>query len=296
MLICALTVFALAPGGRLPLEVRPLSGRLRRRRGRRRRAVLPLCAVREMKVATAVRELPVLFTSVNVGRIQEDLKDQTRRVIKPQPPKEATSAGVISGGTNDGEWSWLSGDPRDADTWGCVGESFRCPYGQPSDGLYVRETHWRYGSWVKRYGIGEEKTTKRFVPWYSDEHEGRLPWREIRWPRRSTRLHASPQRSGLDQAPLDIPSEMGLTDLARGHGGPGRAAAGDLGRGLLGRGATGGRARGAGPPTRPLQRTEREAGTSATDLPPRVVPHPMLVPAPVEGREGRASSGTRATA
>ena len=33
-----------------------------------------------------------------------------------------------------------------------------------------------------------------------------------------------------------------------------------------------------------------------TDLPPRVVPHPMLVPAPVESREGRASSGTRATA
>ena len=35
---------------------------------------------------------------------------------------------------------------------------------------------------------------------------------------------------------------------------------------------------------------------TATDLPPRAVPHPMLVPAPVEGREGRASSGTRATA
>ena len=34
----------------------------------------------------------------------------------------------------------------------------------------------------------------------------------------------------------------------------------------------------------------------ASDLPPRVVPHPMLVPAPVEGREGRASSGTRVTA
>ena len=35
---------------------------------------------------------------------------------------------------------------------------------------------------------------------------------------------------------------------------------------------------------------------SVDDLPPRAVPHPMLVPAPVEGREGRASSGTRATA
>ena len=37
-------------------------------------------------------------------------------------------------------------------------------------------------------------------------------------------------------------------------------------------------------------------GAGASDLPPRAVPHPMLVPAPVEGREGRASSGTRATA
>ena len=36
--------------------------------------------------------------------------------------------------------------------------------------------------------------------------------------------------------------------------------------------------------------------TGSADLPPRAVPHPMLVPAPVEGREGRASSGTRATA
>ena len=39
-----------------------------------------------------------------------------------------------------------------------------------------------------------------------------------------------------------------------------------------------------------------ESKKGASDLPPRAVPHPMLVPAPVEGREGRASSGTRATA
>ena len=38
------------------------------------------------------------------------------------------------------------------------------------------------------------------------------------------------------------------------------------------------------------------ARLNTNDLPPRVVPHPMLVPAPVESREGRASSGTRATA
>ena len=45
-----------------------------------------------------------------------------------------------------------------------------------------------------------------------------------------------------------------------------------------------------------LTETGLAVGTPAYDLPPRAVPHPMLVPAPVEGREGRASSGTRATA
>ncbi len=39
-----------------------------------------------------------------------------------------------------------------------------------------------------------------------------------------------------------------------------------------------------------------ESDARVFDLPRRAVPHPMLVPAAVEGREGRASSGTRATA
>ena len=46
----------------------------------------------------------------------------------------------------------------------------------------------------------------------------------------------------------------------------------------------------------PGQRTSDRFRRAALDLPPRAVPHPMLVPAPVESREGRASSGTRATA
>ena len=46
----------------------------------------------------------------------------------------------------------------------------------------------------------------------------------------------------------------------------------------------------------PRENIKKSRGLGACDLPPRAVPHPMLVPAPVEGREGRASSGTRATA
>ena len=47
---------------------------------------------------------------------------------------------------------------------------------------------------------------------------------------------------------------------------------------------------------RPGATVGRGTSKAGCDLPPRAVPHPMLVPAPVEGREGRASSGTRATA
>ena len=42
--------------------------------------------------------------------------------------------------------------------------------------------------------------------------------------------------------------------------------------------------------------TPQRISNILSDLPPRAVPHPMLVPAAVEGREGRAFSGTRATA
>lgn len=79
-----------------------------------------------------------------VRAILAGTKTQTRRVVKQQPPSEVTSAGVMAapGQLHDGEWSWLSGDPKDCDTWGFIGDAFRCPYGQPGDRLWVRESGW----------------------------------------------------------------------------------------------------------------------------------------------------------
>lgn len=95
-----------------------------------------------------MKERPILFSAPMVRAILAGTKTQTRRVVKPQPPSEVTSAGVMSapGRGYDGEWSWLSGDPKDCDSWGFVGEEFRCPYGQPGDRLWVRETFYHHGA------------------------------------------------------------------------------------------------------------------------------------------------------
>ena len=74
-----------------------------------------------------MKEIPILFSTPMVQAILEDRKFMTRRVIKPQP-------------------LWVA-DPStpfktpDADPKGII----KCPYGQPGDRLWVRET------WCKNY-------------------------------------------------------------------------------------------------------------------------------------------------
>lgn len=83
---------------------------------------------------------PILFSGPMIRALLEGRKTQTRRIIKPQPGADVTSAGVISRsdvGKTD-EWSWLSGVPGDVDTWGFEGD-FKTRY-QPGDLLWVRET------------------------------------------------------------------------------------------------------------------------------------------------------------
>lgn len=85
-------------------------------------------------------ERPILFSAPMVRAILAGTKTQTRRVVK-NVPDGAVSAGVITSSTHsdsEGEWWWL--DAMDLMEAGTVGTPFRCPYGQPGDRLYVRET------------------------------------------------------------------------------------------------------------------------------------------------------------
>ncbi len=85
---------------------------------------------------------PIIFSAPMIRALLDGRKTMTRRIIKPQPPSRVTSAGVIarsSEGQTD-EWTWLSGDPSDCDTWTHEGD-FRTGY-VPGDRLWVREA-WR---------------------------------------------------------------------------------------------------------------------------------------------------------
>ena len=87
-----------------------------------------------------MKERPILFSAPMVQAILDGRKTQTRRAVKPQP------AGEIRRGEPDFN-HWI-----DAKYWerqnqkenrGIGTRGFACPYGQPGDRLWVRET-WQF--------------------------------------------------------------------------------------------------------------------------------------------------------
>lgn len=93
---------------------------------------------------TAARERPILFSGAMVKAILEDRKVQTRRVVKPQP---------VPGRNGWFDWGYKHGAPKatsprscfwHGETWAKEGGSAPidqyCPYGQPGEKLWVRET------------------------------------------------------------------------------------------------------------------------------------------------------------
>ena len=90
-----------------------------------------------------MKEKPILFSTPMVKAILEGKKTQTRRVIKPQPL--ITKRGTCE---SDSPWNLLiQQNGRDYFDWQTF-IKYVSPY-QVGQRLWVRETHYKFGNWVK---------------------------------------------------------------------------------------------------------------------------------------------------
>ena len=99
------------------------------------------------EVKPKVKERPILFNGEMVRAILDGRKTQTRRVMKPQPPSleavKATAGIEFSIGKCDavGPGFHVFGPVWAVkEIMGCDYPQWTCPFGQPGDRLWVRET------------------------------------------------------------------------------------------------------------------------------------------------------------
>jgi hypothetical protein len=95
-----------------------------------------------------MKERPILFSAPMVHAILEGRKTQTRRMVKGQEfwGEFSRSARPI----DSGMWRVEGCEPINEDLQGnkVTFVDVRCPYGQPGDRLWVRET-WQYYDWTE---------------------------------------------------------------------------------------------------------------------------------------------------
>ena len=108
-----------------------------------------------------MKEYPILFNGPMVQATLDDRKTQTRRTrgleyINAEPDIWHSPTLV-----HNNTWQFEHGDVR-KEAWGTT--LVKCPYG-PGDRLWVKESHYRWGTWIKN-GL-TKKTQKqkwRFAP------------------------------------------------------------------------------------------------------------------------------------
>jgi len=83
-----------------------------------------------------MKERPILFSGAMVRALLDGSKTQTRRVVKDLPPWEITEIVPSAGGCG----RWLPNGPAPSGRGMASGHWRPCPYGQPGDRLWVRET------------------------------------------------------------------------------------------------------------------------------------------------------------
>lgn len=137
------------------------------------------------------REHPILFSGEMVRAILDDRKSQTRRLVKPTPILDdgSTAIRVLPAGRGGWAAQWAPETHLEFDARLSALRGFPCPYGQPGDRLWVRET----------WGVGTRP----------DPFEG---WRDgIEYRADEIGL---PEDEGLTLHRVEAPKDVSLGDLA----------------------------------------------------------------------------------
>jgi len=101
-----------------------------------------------------VKERPILFSGPMVRAILEGRKTMTRRVIKEFPLSGYRWGGWIVESSNRKETGMATVVPEENSKYCCTGKiGAHCPYGQPGDRLWVRET-WKCDSFMDGSNFG----------------------------------------------------------------------------------------------------------------------------------------------
>jgi len=103
-----------------------------------------------------MKERPILYNATMVRAILEGRKTMTRRIVKPQPedvwPADGQEMSLANGHVRYYAKDVTASINRGVLHYGCPGYSisgWRCPGGIPGNRLWVKETHYRWGRWVK---------------------------------------------------------------------------------------------------------------------------------------------------
>ncbi len=109
-----------------------------------------------------MKECPILFSGAMVRALLDGRKTQTRRIVKAKPsdecPKEMwphALKDIIEWREQKGRWFGLMG-------WSSLAYA-DCPYGQPGDRLWVRESFFAYGRWETRFSEKKRRDEWHFI-------------------------------------------------------------------------------------------------------------------------------------
>lgn len=106
-----------------------------------------------------MKDRPILFSAPMVRAILAGTKTQTRRAVKHEAPDEADGCCSVEIDGVD-TFCWVTGEAQDIHP---SAKQFPCPYGQPGDRLWVRETFFAWGRWETRYSAKKGRDEWHFV-------------------------------------------------------------------------------------------------------------------------------------